>query len=114
MISTRAQGGVGSEIRIGMAAPRCFSWRLRFSHHLRAPAQKAQRPTLLLDQRSAVLHPITVVDVPNWANEPLLSAMDMSADEAVGALLPDGLEDRTIVKVGQVLNHFLHALAQIS
>src|SRR5216683_2228291 len=115
MISTSAQGRVGSETRIGMAPPCCLACRLRFSHHLRGPpAQKAQRPGLVLDQRGAALHPVTVVDVPDGADEPLLSAVDMSADEAVGALLPHGLEDRTIVKVGQVLNYFLHPLPQIS
>ena len=47
---------------------------------------------MILDQSSAAIGPITIVDVPVWTDQPLLSAMDMSVDKSGGWLSSYGLK----------------------
>jgi hypothetical protein len=68
---------------------------------------------MVLDQRGAVMNPIAVVDVPDGADQPLLGAMDMSADHTVDAMMPRGLEHRPIVEVAEELDRPPDAVFQV-
>jgi hypothetical protein len=55
---------------------------------------------MFLDECGTTIHPITIVDVPDWTDQALLGAMQVSTDKAISSLAPHGLKHRTIIEVG--------------
>jgi hypothetical protein len=68
---------------------------------------------MILDQCGTALHPVAVVDVPDWTNQPLFGAMHVPAYKTVGSRTPDGLKHFTIIEIGWVLNYSFDTMAQI-
>src|SRR5260370_37090070 len=48
------------------------------------PSDDPQRPVLLLNHRSSVLHPITVVHINDCSDQAMIGPMYVSADHAIG------------------------------
>ena len=77
-------------------------WKLKCSLWT-TPSNDLQRPVPLLDHRGPVLHPVTVVHVQDVSDQPMIRAMNMSANHAVGFVIARGCEYRAIAEVSEEL-----------
>jgi hypothetical protein len=54
----------------------------------------------MLDQYGAIVHPVAVVDVPDWTRQSLFDAVTVTTDNPVGAMPPDRLYNFSLIETG--------------
>src|SRR5208283_3446026 len=72
-----------------------------------------QRPVWLFHHRRPVLHPITVVHIQDGSDQPIIRAMNMSADHAIGFVVARSCKDRSIPEVSEELNSLACGVTEI-